>query len=117
MILLNSDNPAIAAALQKPEKPSSVQLIEALEIDFVADLVGRALMDRSFWDTYASEDSPDTDLSVGALVRSLVRTKLCAPTESVDEGMRRLHDLIIRDPSMWRALVQEGLGYPGGAKS
>lgn len=111
IVLLNSDNPAVAQALREPAAEGNV--LDALEVDFVADLVSRALLDEGFWDTYLNVSAArDDDLSLGSLVRALVRNYLAKPSETVEDCCRALSDLIHRDPSMYRARVQEGLGFP-----
>lgn len=112
LLLLNSDNPSIAAALTDPDQETSIRLLEAVGVDFVADLVGRALLDEGFWESYGNdEEVRDDDLSVGSLVRALVRTRLALPTEDVRDAFVRLLELLKRDPSMYRARVQEGTAY------
>lgn len=107
LVLLNADNPAVAAALADPSTERASAIFDMIEVDFVADLVGRAVADESFLDSVE-----DDDLSVGALVRALIRTRLAEPTEPLAGATARLKELRDRDPSRYRALVQDGLSYP-----
>lgn len=110
LVLLNADNAAVATALRDPTTEHASVLLDTIEVDFVADLVGRAVEDESFMDP--SVAPTEDDLSVGALVRALVRTRLADPGEPVAEAFVRLKELRGRDPSRYRALVQHGLSYP-----
>ncbi|WP_143447978.1 hypothetical protein [Kineosporia sp. R_H_3] len=115
LVLLNTDNPAVNAALEDPTTAGARSLLDTLEVDLVTDLVGRAVEDERFRDSYLAagdEDSPDDDFSLGSLVRALVRVRLAQPNESVDEALSRLRELRAGDPSYYRAAVQHGLGYP-----
>jgi hypothetical protein len=110
MVLMNTDNPAVAAALADPGTKEAGFLLSAVEADFVADLVGRALEDDLFGESDGPED--DDDFSVGALVRALIRSRLTESNESVGDAMVRLRDLRRRDPSLFRASVQHGVHFP-----
>jgi hypothetical protein len=110
LVLLNTDNRAVATALANPATDQASVLFDTIEVDFVADLVGRAVTDEAFVDQFVQV--VDDDLSVGALVRALIRTRLAEPTESVDAAVSRLKELRDRDPSRYRAVIQNGLSYP-----
>lgn len=115
LVLLNTDNPAVASALERADDGPASALWDTLGADLVCDLIGRAVEDESFTELCRdlAEDSGAVDEhSLAALVRALVRAHLTRPTETVDEALDRLGDLHRRDPSMYRALVQEGLRYP-----
>lgn len=119
LVLLNTDNPAVTAALPDPATGHVPQgagaLFDTLEVDFLTDLVGRALDDEAFHEQYvvhADDDPPDDDYSLGSLVRALVRTRLTGARETVDAALQRLRSQRAQDPSMFRALVQHSLRYP-----
>jgi hypothetical protein len=119
LVLLNTENPAVVAALPDPARdnpaPDTAHVFDTLEVDFLTDLVGRALDDDEFIDQYVvtgDEEPPEDDYSLGSLVRALVRTRLTKARETVDEALVRLRDVRAQDPSMFRATVQDGLGYP-----
>jgi len=121
LVLLNTENPAVAAALPDPvtgaSSPQAEAVFDTLEVDFLTDLVGRALNDENFVEKYvvgSDEEPPDDDFSLGCLVRTLVRTRLTRSRETVDEALVRLGDVRAQDPSMFRATVQHGLGFPRG---
>jgi hypothetical protein len=115
LVLLNTDNPAVATALDHPDDRASTALWDTLGADLVCDLIGRAVEDEAFTELYPdqAEDPAGADEhSLAALVRALARAHLTRPTETVDEALERLGDLHRRDPSMYRAVVQDGLRYP-----
>lgn len=115
LVLLNTGNPAVRAALADPSGPDARSLFDTLEVDLVTDVVGRAVDDESFRDiflAYPGGDPPDDDYSLGSLVRALVRVRLARPNQTVDETLARLRELRAADPSLYRAEVQHGLGYP-----
>jgi hypothetical protein len=119
LVLLNTDNQAVAAALADPATPAAGALLDTLEVDLVTDLVGRAVGDEAFREAYmdSGEEGPEDDYSIGALVRALVRVRLTFANESVDEALVRLRELRSQDPSRYRAAVQHGLAYPRSARS
>jgi hypothetical protein len=117
LVLLNTDNPVVATCLGHPDDPSAGVLWSTLGTDLVTDVVGRAVEDVAFMELCDDlSDSPTAadPYSLAALVRALVRTHLVRPTETVDEALRRLRDLHLRDPSLYRASVQDGLRYLRG---
>ncbi|MFE2916022.1 hypothetical protein [Kitasatospora indigofera] len=110
LVLLNTDNPAVRSALDDGKGEAATQLWDTLGVDIVTDLVGRALEDEGF----DEEETVDVEgeLSMGGLVRSLVRTYLARPTESAAVAITRLRDERRADPSRFRAQVQAGVGFP-----
>lgn len=112
IVLLNTDNRSVSAAITDPTTPEARTLLDTLEVDLVSDLVARAVDDDDFRDMYMSPEAEEDDYSLGALVRALVRVRLARPSESVDEALIRLQRLRSSDPSHYRAIVQDGLSYP-----
>ncbi|MFF3458004.1 hypothetical protein ACFYXH_27515 [Streptomyces sp. NPDC002730] len=114
LVLLNTDNPSVRKALDVENDEATTLLWDALGIDIVTDLVGRALDDDAF-DEHQDEVDADGDLTMAGLVRSLVRTYLAQPTELPALAIKRLRDERRGDPSKYRAQVQTGVGFPRGA--
>jgi len=112
LILLNEDNSVVRKAMQGSSEEASI-LWATLEVDIVADLVGRALDDEAFMDYPTSED-PDGDLTMAGLIRALVRTYLLRPGEAVEQAVKRIGDERRRDPSRFRVSVQSGVKFLGG---
>jgi hypothetical protein len=117
LVLLNIDNEAVVHALEEPDEAGAAALMSALEADLVADLVGRALDDPDFREVFLAEvdpPEPDSDdgFSLGTLVLTLLRSYLAMPGETVVDAGARLLDLRRRDPSRFRAHVQEGVRFP-----
>jgi hypothetical protein len=112
LVLLNTDNAQVKEALEASgEDPVAAVLWEALAVDVVADLVGLALDDDGFPAEAAGEAEGD-DVTMAALVHSMVRAYLCRPVESMEDALIRLRDERRRDPSLYRAEVQRGLHFP-----
>jgi hypothetical protein len=116
LVLLNDDNAGIRSAVESPDDPASAALLDALTVDVVCDLVGRALQDEEFPSTAQSSAKP-TETTTAALVHGLIRSFLAMPTESVDEAITRLRDEWQRDPSRVRAQAQNGLRFAGSRTS
>ena len=113
LVLLNEDNPVIRGALEAEKKDAPGDLWGLLEVDIVCDLVGRALDDEAFLDEPVTEqDDNGQGITMAGLVRALVRTYLARPGEGAEQATKRLHDERRRDPSRFRAGVQNGIGFP-----
>ncbi|RAG83790.1 hypothetical protein DN069_20335 [Streptacidiphilus pinicola] len=113
LVLLNEDNPEIRRALEAEKKDAPGDLWGLLEVDIVCDLIGRALDDEAFLDEpAASHEDNGQGITMAGLVRALIRTYLARPGEGVDQAIKRLHDERRRDPSRFRADVQNGIGFP-----
>jgi hypothetical protein len=112
LVLLNDDNPAVRKATEKPDEPESAVVLDALTVDVVCDLVGRALMDEEF-PTGVVAGGRQLEMSTAALVHGLVRAFLSMPAESLEDAMKRLRDEWQRDPSRVRARAQNSLRFPG----
>jgi hypothetical protein len=115
LVLINNDNPRVKAALAAPELAESAVLWDALTIDVVCDLVGRALEDDEFshWPIDQPGNAGD-EITTAALVHALIRGFLRMPAETLEEAMERLRDERRRDPSRMRAYSQSSLRFPGG---
>lgn len=111
LVLLNTDNPAIQKALGAEKDATTTLLWDALGIDIVTDLVGRALDDEAFDEGQDAVDA-EGDLTMAGLIRSLVRTYLAYPTELPVLAIKRLRDERRGDPSRFRAQVQTGVTFP-----
>jgi hypothetical protein len=116
LILLNDDNAAVRRSVAAPDEPDSAVLLDALTVDVVCDLVGRALLDEEF-PVVASAGERRSELSTAALVRSLVVSFLSLPAESLETAFKRLRDEWQRDPSKVRARAQGNLRFPGSRGS
>lgn len=119
LVMLNTENAAVAAAIEEPDSESAAALYSALEADVVADLVGRALDDEGFQDEWVGPGVPDdaeSRLSLGAMVRSVIAANLVRPNEELDDAIARLTDLRRADPSLYRATVQAGVEFPRAAQ-
>jgi hypothetical protein len=114
LVLLNTDNPGVKEALLgKADEAAAEVLWDTLQVDVVADLVGKAMDDPDF-PLSANDDGP-RDATLAGLVESLLRGYLCEPNETVQQALHRLRDVRSTDPSMYRAFVQDGLRYLGSA--
>ncbi|MEU4155933.1 hypothetical protein [Actinoplanes sp. NPDC026670] len=116
LVLLNDDNLAVRKAITAPSEPDSAVLLDALTVDVVCDLVGRALLDEEFPVT-APVGEKRSEPSTAALVRGLIVSFLSLPTESVETAFSRLRDEWQRDPSRVRARAQNNLRFPGSRDS
>ena len=112
LVLLNDDNPAVRRATAAPDEPESTIVLNALTVDVVCDLVGRALMDEEFPAAVAAAGR-QAEMSTAALVHGLIRAFLSMPTESLEDAVKRLRDEWLRDPSRVRARAQSSLRFPG----
>ncbi|PGH43258.1 hypothetical protein COO58_01485 [Micromonospora sp. WMMA1996] len=113
LVLLNDDNDQVSEAVRKPRDPRAAVLWDALTVDVVYDLVGRALED----DEFPSEDEVtyrDGEVTTAALVYGLIRAFLKMPNETLTDATDRLREERRRDPSRLRANVQSSLLFPGG---
>src|SRR4051794_29553686 len=116
LVLLNTDNATVRQGLDgKLDDTAAAVLWDTLQVDVVADLVGKALDDPDFPGT-GSEQEVDEG-SLARLVESLVGGYLSGPNELVTHALQRLRDVRSTDPSMFRAMVQDGLRYLGEATS
>ncbi|MCT2276140.1 hypothetical protein M3G91_00770 [Micromonospora chalcea] len=115
LVLLNDDNGTVGEAVRNPDEPQASVLWEALAVDVVCDLVGRALEDDEF---PAEADAADRDgeVTTAALVHGLIRVFLKMPNETLRDAMDRLRGERRRDPSQLRAAVQNSLLFPKGRK-
>jgi hypothetical protein len=116
LILLNDDNAAIRKAVAAPHEPESAVLLDALTVDVVCDLVGRALLDEEF-PMVISTGERRSEPSTAALVRGLIVSFLSLPTEPFEVAFKRLRDEWQRDPSKVRARAQSNLQFPGSRES
>lgn len=117
LVLLNTDNSVVNQALQGKGDVSATEVLwDTLQVDVVADLVGKAIDDPDF-PLASGEDSDVEDATLAGLVESLLRGYLCEPNETVVKALHRLRDVRSTDPSMFRAFVQDGLQYLGTATS
>ncbi|GID28928.1 hypothetical protein [Paractinoplanes brasiliensis] len=112
LVLLNDDNPAVRKAVEQPDEPDSAVVLQALMIDVVCDLVGRALMDEEF-PSDAVRRGRASEISTAALVQGLIGGFLSMPSESLPDAVKRLRDEWQRDPSRVRARAQSGLNFLG----
>ncbi|WP_432487035.1 hypothetical protein [Kineococcus sp. SYSU DK018] len=112
LVLLNLENESVADAVRQSGDPAAAGMLwDALMIDVVADLVGRALDDEEF-DTEPLVAEFDVDTSTAVLVCNLIRSFLALPGEEVEQAAARLRTERRTDPSRFRALVQSGLRFP-----
>jgi hypothetical protein len=117
LVLLNIDNAQVKEALDAAsDDPVAAVLWEALAVDVVADLVGLALDDEGF-PAASPSGAEDEDVTMSALVHSMVRAYLRRPVESSEDALTRLRDERRRDPSLYRAEVQRGLHFPRTART
>ncbi|GIE82798.1 hypothetical protein Aph02nite_87480 [Actinoplanes philippinensis] len=116
LVLLNDDNPAVRKAITAPDQPDSAVLLDALTVDVVCDLVGRALLDEEF-PVIAPAGEKLSEPSMAALVRSFIVSFLSLPTEGLETAFNRLRDEWQRDPSRLRARAQSSLRFPGSRGS
>ena len=112
LVLLNDDNQAIRKAVEQPDDAESAIVLQALTVDVVCDLVGRALMDEEFPNEEIAR-SRESEISTAALVQGLIRGFLSMPTETLGDAMNRLRDEWQRDPSRVRARAQSSLNFLG----
>ncbi|MDG4836938.1 hypothetical protein O7631_10465 [Micromonospora sp. WMMD967] len=115
LVLLNDDNDQVSEAVRKPKDPQAVVLWDALTVDVVYDLVGRALEDDEF--PSEEEVKDDWEVTTAALVHGLIRAFLKMPNETLADATDRLREERRRDPSRLRASVQSNLLFPGGRTS
>lgn len=117
LVLINNDNPQVEAALAAPEAAETAVLWDALTVDLVCDLVGRALEDEEFshWPIDEPRNAGD-EITTAALVHAIIRGFLRTPSETLEEAMERLRDERRRDPSRMRASAQNSLRFPGGQR-
>ncbi|GAA2634898.1 hypothetical protein GCM10010399_79490 [Dactylosporangium fulvum] len=113
LVLLNDDNEQVNEAVRKPNDPKAAVLWDALTVDVVYDLVGRALEDDEFPSEEETTDR-DGEVTTAALVHGLIRAFLRLPNESLADAIDRLREERRRDPSRLRAAVQSSLLFPGG---
>ena len=113
-MLLNDDNLAVRQAMATPDEPGSGLVLDALTVDVVCDLVGRALMDEEF-PTAVPADGRLSEVSTAGLVQGLIMSFLSMPTESTEDAIKRLRDEWQRDPSRVRARAQSGLRFPASS--
>ncbi|KUL31460.1 hypothetical protein [Actinoplanes awajinensis] len=115
LVLINDDNPHVKAALSAPHSAETAVLWDALTVDLVCDLVGRALEDDEFthWPTDEPRE-PGEEITTAALVHALIRGFLRMPAETLEEAIERIRDERRRDPSRMRATAQNSLRFPGG---
>jgi hypothetical protein len=116
IVLLNDDNARVRAALETPDEPGTALMWDALMVDVVCDLVGRAIEDEEFtsWPTEPG-DGTDREPTTAALVHRMIRGFLMQPNEGLHEAIERLRDERRRDPSRLRAAAQSSLRFPKGA--
>jgi hypothetical protein len=112
LVLLNDDNPAVRKAMEAPEEADSAGLLDALTVDVVCDIVGRALMDEEFPGS-SPAGGRQSEMSTAALVHGLIRSFLAMPAETLEDAMNRLRDEWVRDPSRVRSRAQSSLRFPG----
>ncbi|WP_327022538.1 hypothetical protein [Micromonospora sp. NBC_01739] len=113
LVLLNEDNEQVSAALRNPKESRAAVLWDALTVDVVYDLVGRALEDEEF-PSEEEPTAPDGEVTTAALVHGLIRAFLRLPSEGLTDAIERLREERRRDPSRLRATVQSSLMFPGG---
>ncbi|WP_346536256.1 hypothetical protein [Micromonospora sp. DPT] len=116
LVLLNDDNDQVSEAVRKPKDPRAAVLWDALTVDVVYDLVGRALEDDEFPSEEEVTDR-DGEVTTAALVHGLIRAFLKMPNETLADATDRLREERRRDPSRLRASVQSSLLFPGGRTS
>ena len=112
LVLLNDDNQAIRKAVEQPDEPESAVVLQALMVDVVCDLVGRALMDEEFPSEQLTRGR-DNEISTAALVQGLIRGFLSMPAETLPDAVKRLRDEWQRDPSRVRTRAQSSLNFLG----
>jgi hypothetical protein len=116
LVLLNDDNPAVRSAVERPDDSESTVILQALTVDVVCDLVGRALTDEEF-PTEQVTTARESEVSTAALVQGLIRGFLGMPGETLEAAMNRLRDEWHRDPSRVRARAQSNLNFLGSRTS
>lgn len=116
LVLLNDDNDQVSEAVRKPNDPRAAVLWDALTVDVVHDLVGRALEDDEFPSEEEVTDR-EGEVTTAALVHGLIRAFLKMPNETLADATDRLREERRRDPSRLRASVQSSLLFPGGRPS
>lgn len=112
LVLLNEDNPAVRRALEAPLEAEAALLLDALTVDVLCDLIGRALMDEEF-PLHAPPSTRQSEATMAALVHSWISGFLGMPGETAEAAVNRLRDEWQRDPSRVRAIAQSGLRFPG----
>jgi hypothetical protein len=117
LVLLNDDNARVRAALEAPAAPETALLWDALTVDLVCDLVGRALEDEEFASWPTDHVGRDREPTTAGLIHGMIRGFLMLPGEKLEEAIDRLRDERRRDPSRMRAATQSSLRFPRGSTS